>query len=205
MEEAVQSARRGQRASAPPSDVRAAQFRTTIIPHLDAAYNLARFLSRDPDAAQDIVQDAYLRAFRSFGDFRGGSSRAWILAIVRNCHHTWLAERRRASIGELLADSACSAADEGEAGERRVWPGDESTPETDLLRRSEAQEVRSTLEALPEAFREVLVLRELEDFSYREIAEATAIPIGTVMSRLSRARKLFEAAWRHRMGDEDAS
>jgi len=187
------------------SDVRAAQFRTTIIPHLDAAYNLARFLSRDPDAAQDIVQDAYLRAFRSFGDYRGGSSRAWVLAIVRNCHHTWFAQRRRASMVEPLAGGPGSPADERAAGERHDLLEDEATPETDLLRRSEAQEVRSTLEALPEAFREVLVLRELEDLSYREIAETTATPIGTVMSRLSRARKLFEAAWRRRMGEEDAS
>jgi RNA polymerase sigma factor (sigma-70 family) len=189
-------------AGASRSDDHGTRFRGTMIPHLDAAYNLARFLSRDSDAAQDIVQDAYLRAFRSFSSYRGGNPRAWILAIVRNCHHTSLAERRRAAIIEPLADDSRSVGDDN-SSERHDLPGDEATPETDLLKRSEAEEVRSTLESLPAAFREVLILRELEEFSYREIAEVAAIPIGTVMSRLARARRLFEAAWRSRAGSED--
>jgi len=163
----------------------AARFRAEMLPHLDAAYNLARFLCRDPDAAQDIVQEAYLRACRSFATFRGGSARAWILAIVRNCHRDWRSDRRQTETFDPI----------DEEGEEHAVPRDDETPETHLLRRSEAQEVRRHLASVPEPFREVLVLRELEDLSYREIAEVTATPVGTVMSRLARARKLFATAW----------
>ncbi|MFO1037155.1 MAG: sigma-70 family RNA polymerase sigma factor [Geminicoccaceae bacterium] len=170
-----------------------AAFRAQILPHLDAAYTLARFLARDATSAEDIVQEAYLRAFRGFARFRGANPRAWILAIVRNCHRDW-----RTGRGLPLA-----SLDDEEGVERVEALTDGATPEGDLLDRSRAQEVRAVLSDLPEAFREVLVLRELEDLSYREIAEVAAIPIGTVMSRLARARQLFAAAWTARAGAGD--
>nr|WP_307269206.1 sigma-70 family RNA polymerase sigma factor [Labrys wisconsinensis] len=174
-----------------------------VLPHLDAAHNLARFLARDADAAEDIVQDAFLRAFRSFDDFRGGSPRAWILAIVRNCHHTWRAARRR-DPGPWPEGAAGPAGDEIDGETPAEIASREDTPEAALLRRSEAEAVRAVLETLPEPFREVLVLRDLEDLSYREIAEVADLPIGTVMSRLARARTLFAARWRG-AGPEDAA
>lgn len=173
----------------------AARFRVEMLPHLGSAYNLARFLCRDADAAQDIVQEAFLRAFRSFAAFRGGSSRAWILTIVRNCYRDWHVEQGRA---RATTEPICDA-----DVDRRL-PPDEITPETHLLRNAESQEVRRQLAALPEPFREVLVLRELEELSYREIAEVTASPVGTVMSRLARARKLFATAWSARADGEAA-
>jgi RNA polymerase sigma factor (sigma-70 family) len=159
------------------------RFQREIVPYLDAAYNFARFLSRNPDAAQDIVQEAFLRAYRRFDGYQGGDARAWIFSIVRNCYHNWLLEgRRRARIeidvhrgdhGDLSIDDVSS---------------DDDTPESALLRSSEAGQVRSVLGKLPRSLREVLVLRELEGLSYRQIAEASALPIGTVMSRLARAK-----------------
>ncbi|MDR3518678.1 MAG: sigma-70 family RNA polymerase sigma factor [Azospirillaceae bacterium] len=175
-----------------PDAATAARFEQFILPHLDAAHNLARFLSRDADAAQDIVQEAFLRAFRSFAEFRGGSARSWLLAIVRNCHYDWRSGRKR--------DAVLAPPDEVNLDE---LAGDEDTPETTLLRRLEAESVRAILDGIPELFREVLVLRELEDLTYREIAEVTAVPIGTVMSRLARARKLFAVVWQGRAPSSD--
>ncbi|MCG5237832.1 sigma-70 family RNA polymerase sigma factor [Xanthobacter oligotrophicus] len=168
----------------------AARFDALILPHLDAAYNLARYLSRDPDAAQDIVQDAFLRAYRSFADFRGLSPRAWLLAIVRNCHATWRMQRRRAPQAAPLPHGEGEEPDDATA---LLVDGD--TPESLLLRRTEAEAVRALLEHLPEPLREALVLRELDELSYREIAEVAGVPVGTVMSRLSRARRLFADLW----------
>lgn len=169
----------------------ASPFDALILPHLDAAYNLARYLSRDPDAAQDIVQDAFLRAYRSFADFRGQSPRAWLFAIVRNCHATWRLQRRRTPQAAAPRPHAEGEAPDDEAG----LLVDTETPESILLRRSEAEAVRALLEHLPEPLREVLVLRELDELSYREIAEVAGVPVGTVMSRLSRARRLFADLW----------
>jgi RNA polymerase sigma-70 factor, ECF subfamily len=192
--------------TAPPRlDAATAQrFRDVMLPHLDAAHNLARFLCRDADAAQDIVQEAYLRAYRSFASYRGGGDRAWILSIVRNCCHDWWSDFRRTRVIEPLDEAAEFGTDvDGDPAprERRVLPRSEETPETSLLERTEAAQVRRHLEAMPEPFREILILRELEDLSYREIAEVTATPIGTVMSRLARARKLFQAAWERSTGN----
>ncbi|MDR7039610.1 RNA polymerase sigma-70 factor (ECF subfamily) [Methylobacterium sp. BE186] len=181
-------------AQAPPPKS-GASFHEIVLPHLDAAYNLARFLTRDADAADDIVQDAFLRAFRAFDGFRGGDPRAWLLAIVRNCARSWASERARTrALSEPLPPP--QAEDEAEAEALEVPDPLQATPEAALLRDSEARLVRRLIEALPEAFREVLVMREFDDLSYRQIAEITATPIGTVMSRLARARQMIGAAWR---------
>jgi RNA polymerase sigma factor (sigma-70 family) len=166
----------------------ARRFRDCMLPHLGAAHNLARYLCRDADAAQDIVQEAFLRAFRSFASYRGDGDRAWLLAIVRNCYLDWLGRTARADRSEPLFDKESEE-------ERDDLPPAEGTPETSLLRREEAERVRLQLESMPKTYREVLVLRELEDLSYREIADVTGLPIGTVMSRLARARALFHKAW----------
>src|SRR5712671_523546 len=167
-----------------------AEFKQNIVPHLGAAYNLARLLSRDADGAQDIVQEAFLRACRRFAGYRGENARAWILKIVRNCSYDWLMSRRRKS--QLEVDSHGS----GYTEELIVnVSSDECTPEAMLLREAERQTVRFVLDTMPLPLREILVLRELEERSYRQISEITALPIGTVMSRLARARKAFADAW----------
>ena len=189
-------------ASAPP-DVSASRssagandlydrFHLEIVPHLDAAYNFARFLSRNPDAAQDIVQESFLRAYRGFDRYRGGDARAWIFSIVRNCYHNWLLEGRRKTRLEVDVHHR----DDGSDFSVEDVASENDTPEAALLRSSEAGKVRGVLNQLPRALREVLVLRELEGLSYREIAQTAALPIGTVMSRLARAREHFEAVWR---------
>jgi RNA polymerase sigma factor (sigma-70 family) len=167
------------------------RFQREIVPHLDAAYNFARFLSRNPDAAQDIVQDSFLRAYRGFDGYQGGDARAWIFSIVRNCYHNWLLEGRRKARLEVDVHHRDDAADFSIDD----VASDEDTPETALLRSSEAGKVRRVLNLLPRSLREVLVLRELEGLSYREIAQTAALPIGTVMSRLARARDHFATVW----------
>lgn len=155
-------------------------FREVMLPHMDAAYNFARYLARDPSGAEDIVQDAFLRAFRSFDSYRGESAKAWLFAIVRNCFYNWIAANRdRVSISSQASDEAQAI--------------DEDTPEVILMRRNAADSVRAMIENLPEPFRETIVLRELEELSYKEIARLTAVPIGTVMSRLARARQMLAA------------
>ena len=174
------------------------RFQRDIVPELDAAYNFARFLSRDADAAQDIVQEAFLRAYRSFDGYQGGDARAWIFAIVRNCYHNWLTDRRRKALLEVDVHG------KGDCEESAIdnVPSDEDSPETALLRRAESGAVRLVLNKLPRSLREILVLRELEGLSYRQIAEIAALPIGTVMSRLARARLRFESAWRQESPEE---
>jgi RNA polymerase sigma factor (sigma-70 family) len=174
----------------PGADATLARFKQNIVPQLDAAYNFARFLSRDADAAQDIVQEAFLRAYRSFAGYRGGDARAWIFTIARNCYRSWLTDRRRKSRVEVDHHG------EGDSeGLITNIPSDEDTPEAMLVREAETQTVRLILNAMPRPFREILVLRELEELSYRQISEITALPIGTVMSRLARARRAFGVAW----------
>lgn len=174
----------------PSADATLARFKQNVVPQLDAAYNFARFLSRDADAAQDIVQDAFLRAYRSFAGNRGGDARAWIFTIVRNCYHSWLMDRRRKSRLEVDYQG------EGDSEELiSTIPSDEDTPEATLIRKAEARTVHLILNAMPRPFREILVLREIEELSYHQISDITALPIGTVMSRLARARKAFADAW----------
>jgi RNA polymerase sigma factor (sigma-70 family) len=174
----------------PSADDTLAGFKQTIVPHLDAAYNLARRLSGDADAAQDIAQEAFLRAYRSFAGYRGENARAWISKIVRNCYYNWLVSRRRKS--RLEVDSH----DFGYTEELILSASsDERTPEAMLVRDAETRAVRSVLNAMSPPLREILMLREFEELSYRQISEITALPIGTVMSRLARARKAFADAW----------
>jgi RNA polymerase sigma-70 factor (ECF subfamily) len=150
-------------------------FEQAVLPHLDAAYNLARWLTRNRQDADDVVQEAYLRAFRFFQGFRGGDARAWLLKIVRNAWYTWFHSNRS------LQDA--TEFDENLAPPDRHAP----YPEEAVLQNASDTLVRKALEKLPPNFREVLILRELEGMSYREIANITGMPTGTVMSSLSRA------------------
>ena len=159
-------------------------FREQILPHLDGAYNLARYLTRDPVLSEDVVQEAVLRAFRAFAQFRGASPRAWLFAIVRNCCRTAQAGAGGA-VALVIHESALSEEAAAQVG-RQADPS--PSPEEEVFRKAEVGRVRSAIEAIPEPFREAIVLRELEDLSYAEIAQVTGVPIGTVMSRLSRAR-----------------
>ena len=156
------------------------RFEALVLPHLDVAYNLARWLTRSDQDADDVVQEAFLRAFRFLDSLQGDSGRAWLLAIVRNTAMSWLEGGR--------ASSATREFDEVRHGQSHT-----DGPETLLARKDERGQVNAALKKLPAEYREVLVLREMEDLSYREIAQVAAIPIGTVMSRLSRARAEFAA------------
>ncbi|WP_406857119.1 sigma-70 family RNA polymerase sigma factor [Alsobacter sp. KACC 23698] len=167
-------------------------FETEALPHLDAVYNLARYLCRDPDRAEDIVQEAYLRAFRGWSEFRGGSVRAWLFAIVRHCHLS-LRERDRRGAAPVASRSP-GEGDDGEDDPVLGLPA-EGDPELALLRKDEDALVRRILDVLPDDAREILVLRDIEDCSYREIADVLGVPIGTVMSRISRARRAFARRW----------
>jgi len=154
---------------------RLARFETALLPHLDAAYDLARWLTRDDRDADDVVQESYLRALRYVDGLRGDDGRAWLLTIVRRTCYTWRARRGVQEVATADADDA---------------PDDAApTPEALLIQRADRDLVRGAIAALPLEFREVLVLRELEDLSYKEIAAVIEIPLGTVMSRLARARE----------------
>lgn len=155
------------------------------MPHLDAAYNLARWLCRSPAEADDIVQEAMLRAFRAFDGFRGGEVKPWLLAIVRNCWLTTLGDRRR------RAHVPFPEGDEGELPSQ----AENENPEAFSIRSDQVRKLDLLIAQLPAEFRETLVLREMEDMSYREIATVTGVPIGTVMSRLARARTALKAKW----------
>jgi RNA polymerase sigma factor (sigma-70 family) len=164
-----------------PAHETLARFEQAVLPHLAAAYNLARWLTRDDHDAEDVVQDAYVRAWTFFDRFHGGDGRAWLLTIVRHTCYTWLQRHRGHELTTTFDD-------ELHGGEREA-----SNPETLLLQRANQQLLRQALEALPVEYREVVVLRELEGLSYKEIAGVADLPLGTVMSRLARARKQLQA------------
>jgi RNA polymerase sigma-70 factor (ECF subfamily) len=147
-----------------------------LLLHLDAAYNLARWLTRDERDAEDVVQEAYLRALKHFGTFKGGDARPWLLKIVRNTFYTWIRRNR-------LSD-AMTPFDE----EEDVHVSDAPSPEMLLVKEADQRLVRRALRQLPTQFLEVIVLREFEELSYQQIADTVQIPVGTVMSRLARAR-----------------
>jgi RNA polymerase sigma-70 factor (ECF subfamily) len=155
------------------------EFEQLFMPHINAAYNLARWLTRDAADADDVVQEAYMRAFRFAGNYHGGDSRAWLLKIVRNTCYTWLKKNRpREIIYELEED------------EHQASTGD---PEKILQENIDRRTVRRLLEGLPAAYREIVVMRDIEGLSYKEISAVTELPLGTVMSRHSRARKRLQA------------
>ena len=157
-----------------------ASFEKAVLPHLDAAYNLARWLTRNEADAEDVVQEAYLRAFRFFGGFHGEDGRAWLLGIVRNTTYTWLQHNRSPELNLPLDD------------EVHELKSDDVNPEALLLQKADAQMLKQAVEELPIEFREVLVLRELHEMSYKQIAAVADLPLGTVMSRLARARKRLQ-------------
>ena len=152
-------------------------FEQTIVPHLNAAHNLARWLTRNQQDAEDVVQEAYLRAFRFFDGFHGGDGRAWLLAVVRNTCLSWMGRRTAAESTSVEFDEHVHQITD-----------DEENVEEVLIKNSKIDSLRNCVEALPVEYREVIVMRELEELSYREISEVAGIPIGTVMSRLSRGR-----------------
>lgn len=157
-----------------------ARFEQSVVPHMSAAYNLARWLTRNDHDAEDVVQEAYLRAYRFFGGFHGSDGRTWLLAIVRNTCYTWLQQNRKPS---LALEEDIPEVDSSR-----------SNPEALLLRSVDSQLLRGALEDLSPEFREAIVLRELEGLSYKEIGMVTGVPLGTVMSRLARARARLERA-----------
>jgi RNA polymerase sigma-70 factor, ECF subfamily len=168
------------------------QFERAVLPHLNAAYNLARWLTRNDTDAEDVVQEACLRAFRYFDGFEGENPKAWLLSILRHTCFTWLAKNRPGEMTPL--DDAVS--DTVAAGDE----GGPETPERQLLAADERSRLDRMIANLPAEFREVIILRELEELSYREIAEITAVPVGTVMSRLARARARLREGWQRQHG-----
>jgi RNA polymerase sigma-70 factor (ECF subfamily) len=167
---------------------KAKRFEEIFVVHLDAAYNLARWLTRDESNAEDVVQEACLRAFRFFDGFHGENGRAWLLAIVRNTYYTWL-EKNRPQMLNVPFDEDTLAADGHDVYALTLDVN--YSVERSLEGEDNRRLVNHALDQLPAEFREVIVLRELEDMSYKEIAAVANIPIGTVMSRLARARKLL--------------
>jgi RNA polymerase sigma factor (sigma-70 family) len=167
-----------------------ARFEQTVLPHLDAAYNLARWLTRDQHDAEDVVQEATLRAFRFFGGFHGGDGRSWLLAVVRNTCYTWLKRNRPATPTASFDEKAHGAADAS------------FNPETLFLQGAAREMLHEALGELPVDFREVIVLRELEGLSYKEIAAVTEAPLGTVMSRLARGRGMLRDRLARRLIEE---
>jgi RNA polymerase sigma factor (sigma-70 family) len=166
------------------------RFAEVVVPHLDAAYSLARWLTGNGADAEDVVQDAAMRAYQGIAGFLGGSARAWTLAVVRNSAYTWLKKNR---------PQALIFTDDLEAAERIGGAVEGATPETDMVERQDGARLAAAIEALPVAFREALVLREVQGLAYVEIATVLEVPIGTVMSRLARARKQLIA----RLHEED--
>lgn len=171
-----------------PSRIR--RFEQSVLPHLDAAYNLARWLTCNAHDAEDVVQEACLRAFKFFDSFHGGNTRAWLLTIVRHTCYTWLKRNRPNGVIHGF-DEEMHGVDENSGMPGAFTPAD-NDPQTLLSQSTDEKRLNQAIAGLPLEFREVLILRVLEDMSYKEIAGIAHIPIGTVMSRLSRARRLLQ-------------
>jgi RNA polymerase sigma-70 factor (ECF subfamily) len=167
------------------------RFEQAVLPHLDAAYNLARWLTRNDHDAQDVTQEAFLRAFRFFDGYQGGNMRAWLLTIVRNTCYTWMHQNRPPEAAVEFDEEIHSEESSGGAD-----------PELQVLASADKETVQRALSELPEIFREALVLREMEGMSYKEIADVTSVSIGTVMSRLARARTRLRESLGATMGKE---
>ena len=157
------------------------------MPHLDAAYRFARWLARSPDDADDVVQEAILRAYRGFDGLRGSDVKAWLLTIVRNCHWTALKQQQRRALVPLP--------EEHDAQDGHALIATTPDPESASICRDEGRTLERLIAGLPDDYREVLILREIEDMDYREIAAVTNVPLGTVMSRLARARAALKKHW----------
>ena len=166
---------------------KAQRFREAALPYLDDVYTLARYLLRDASDAEDAVQECYLRALKHFDSYRGPAMKPWLFAILRNvCNAEY---GRRAHSHSAIEDIP------GAAEQTPIWQESGTSPETEVLRGRDSGAIRKLIDALAEPFRETLVLREINNLSYREIAEAVGAPVGTVMSRLARARVMLRAAW----------
>jgi RNA polymerase sigma factor (sigma-70 family) len=179
---------------APSLEEKRARFDADVLPHLDAAYRFAGWLSGSAAAADDLVQDAILRAFRGFDGLRGTDAKAWLLAIVRNCHSSALAqERRRAHV---------PLPEEHDLQDGYAMIATTPDPESASIHQDQARSLERLMATLPDEHREVLVLREMEEMGYRQIAAVINVPIGTVMSRLARARAALKARWLHEVEGE---
>jgi RNA polymerase sigma-70 factor (ECF subfamily) len=163
------------------------RFESEALPHMDAAYRFARWLSRSPSDAEDIVQDAILRAFRAFDTLRGSDVKAWLLTIVRNCHATSIKRQQRRALVPLP--------EEHDAADGHSMVATTPDPESASISRDEQRQLTRLLSLLADEHREVLMLREIEELNYRQIAAVTNVPIGTVMSRLARARAALRDHW----------
>jgi RNA polymerase sigma-70 factor, ECF subfamily len=172
---------------------RLTRFEQSVLPHLDAAYNMARWLTRNDHDAEDVVQEAFMRAMRYFDRLKGDDARPWLLAIVRNTCYTWLQKNRPAELVALEDPDMLEAQVDASAF------GMGATPEVIVLQTANRKLVNQALEELPVAYREVIVMREIEDMSYKEISAVAGIPMGTVMSRLSRGRELLKRSIENRM------
>jgi len=174
-----------------PKDDPRRRFELLALPHLDAAYNLARWLTGNTEDARDVVQEAYLRAYRFFDGFRGDNMRGWLLTIVRNYFHTWALENRSGHLGFVAEMPEPDSAED----ERILWGAPQADPETLLLRAIDHATVRQLVQRLPSAHRKILLMREVEELSYHDIAKITGLKVGTVAARLSRAREALRALW----------
>jgi RNA polymerase sigma-70 factor (ECF subfamily) len=179
--------------SAPDDVEKVRRFRDAALPHLDDVHTLARYLLRNAADADDAVQECYLRALHHFDSYRGPAMKPWLLAILRNICSTQFA--RRAARGTLPEAEGLE-----ETAEGPLWQEPQPSPEAELLRHQDEQAIRRLVAALPPVFREIIVLRDINELSYREIADVAGLPVGTVMSRLARARSMLREAWNVEQG-----
>jgi len=171
---------------------KARRFRDAALPHLNDVYTLARYLLHDTSDAEDGVQECYLRALRHFDTFRGPAIKPWLFAILRNVCRSEFARR---SGGLRCVDQDVDEVDKDGGAASALWQEQQASPEAEVLQQRDAETIRRFVAELPQPFREAIVLREINDLSYREIADVIGIPVGTVMSRLARARSLLRKAW----------
>jgi RNA polymerase sigma-70 factor (ECF subfamily) len=165
------------------------RFRDAALPHLDDVYTLARYLMRNAADAEDAVQECYLRALRHFDSYRGPAMKPWLLAILRNVCNAEFARRSKEEVPTDFAQ------EQSVAEEMPMWQEPQASPEKVMLRQQDSATIRRLVAELPAPFREAIVLREINDLSYQEIAEVAGVPVGTVMSRLARARAMLRSAW----------
>jgi RNA polymerase sigma-70 factor, ECF subfamily len=168
---------------------KARRFRDAALPYLDDAYTLARFLMRNAADADDAVQECYLRAFRHFDSYRGPAMKPWLLTILRNVCNAEFTRRGRQEMPSDLTEQAPTAE------VLPMWQEPQTSPEAVLLRHQDGETIRRLVAELPQPFREAIVLREVNELSYNEIADVAGVPVGTVMSRLARARSMLRTAW----------